>query len=209
MDDMKKTLTPAGDESEFYKRVAELLEEARKFAKSRLDSTVVTAYYEVGRMIVEREQQGQKRARYGANLIKGLSAYLTEQYGKGFSVSNLKNIRNFYQVYSPATQLQMAVESKKSQSPISLFDTAAQKGQSLSAQFNLTWTHYRILMRIDDDAARRFYEIETVKQQWSVRQLQRKLAEWVEEFEEAHGVTAYEAAIQASAVPVGRGDRRL
>jgi hypothetical protein len=159
----------------FYKQVSDLLASARQFAKRQLDSTIVTAYYEIGRMIVEREQQGRKRAQYGSKLIKGLSEYLTEQYGKGFSVSNLKNIRNFYQVYSPSIQQTAFAESKKSQSLISLFDTGAQKGQSLSAQFNLTWTHYQILMRIDGDAARRFYEIETVNQQWSVRQLQRQV----------------------------------
>jgi predicted nuclease of restriction endonuclease-like (RecB) superfamily len=186
---MKKTLTPLGDETEFYKRVADLLGEARKFAKRQLDSTIVTAYYEVGRMIVEREQQGQKRARYGANLIKGLSAYLTEQYGKGFSVSNLKNIRNFYQVYSPSVQQTPTADSEKSQSAISLFNAPpaksqslislfgenTQKRQALSSQFTLTWTHYQVLMRIEDEAARHFYEIETVKQQWSVRQLQRQV----------------------------------
>lgn len=83
-------------------------------------------------MIVESEQQGQKRAQ-------------------------------FYQVYMPTIQ------------------------QSLTAKFKLSWTHYQVLMRIDDEAARRFYEIEAKNQQWSVRQLQRKLAEWVEEFKETHG----------------------
>ena len=174
----KSPISELGDDTEFYKKVANLLAEARGYAKRQLDSTIVTAYYEIGRMIVEREQQGQKRARYGSKLIKGLSEYLTEQYGKGFSIVNLQSIRKFYQVYSPSIQQSLTAKSErqeKSKSLISVFDANAQKGQSLSAQFNLAWTHYQILMRIDDEAARRFYEIETVNQQWSVRQLQRQV----------------------------------
>ncbi|MDR3110984.1 MAG: PDDEXK nuclease domain-containing protein [Planctomycetaceae bacterium] len=174
----KLALIPQIDDTEFYKQVADLLVSARKYAKRQLDNTIVTAYYEIGRMIVEREQQGQKRAQYGAKLIKGLSQYLTGQYGRGFSVVNLQSIRKFYQVYSQSIQQSLTAKSgddEKSQSLISLFDVNAQKGQSLSAQFNLTWTHYQILMRIEDESARRFYEIETLNQQWSVRQLQRQV----------------------------------
>jgi len=90
MDDKNLTLAPQGDDTEFFKQVSDLLEAARRHAKRQLDSTIVITYFEVGRMIVEREQQGQKRARYGAKLIKELSEYLTEQYGRGFSVANLK-----------------------------------------------------------------------------------------------------------------------
>jgi predicted nuclease of restriction endonuclease-like (RecB) superfamily len=102
MDHNNLTLAPQGDEADFYKQVADLLASARKYAKKWLDNTIVVTYYEIGRMIVEHEQHGQKRAQYGAKLMKGLSKYLTEQYGRGFSVANLKNIRNFYQVYSPS-----------------------------------------------------------------------------------------------------------
>jgi predicted nuclease of restriction endonuclease-like (RecB) superfamily len=141
----------AESDTEFYKQVADLLAAARQFAKQQLDTTIVTTYYEIGRMIIEREQQGQKRAKYGASLIKGLSEYLTEQYGRGFSVANLKNIRKFYQTYAPSI------------------------GQTPSALFKLTWSHYQILMRIENTDARRFYEIEAKSQQWSVRQLQRQV----------------------------------
>jgi predicted nuclease of restriction endonuclease-like (RecB) superfamily len=160
-------------------------------------------------MIVEREQQGEKRARYGSKLIKGLSEYLTEQYGRGFSVVNLQSIRKFYQVYSRSIQQQKQQsltaksenreiklsqnslsgnDSQKGQTvsalfkktdPVNLnqteFDPAEQKQQTVSAIFNLTWTHYQTLMRIDDEGARRFYEIEAFNQQWTVRQLQRQV----------------------------------
>jgi hypothetical protein len=171
----KLSTAPQGDDTEFFKQVADLLASARQFAKRQLDSAIVTTYYEIGRMIVEREQQGQKRAQYGAKLIKGLSEYLTEQYGRGFSVVNLQSIRKFYQVYSQSIQQSLTAKSENEKEMMSIFVVDAQKGQSLSAQFNLTWTHYQILMRIEDEAARRFYEIETLNQQWSVRQLQRQV----------------------------------
>jgi len=204
MDENKLTLTPNGavpaarqDETEFYKQVADLLAAARKYAKKQLDSTIVVTYYEIGRMIVEREQRGQKRAQYGAKLIKGLSEYLTAQYGSGFSVENLKNIRKFYQVYAPSIGQSLTAKLGK----IDLLDSVAQKQQSLTAKsddmekgytlisvfdenpkgytlstlFKLGWSHYRILMRIENEAARRFYEIEAISQQWSVRQLQRQV----------------------------------
>ena len=174
MDKNKLTLTPKGDEKEFYKQVADLLAMARQHAKRQLDGTIVATYYEVGRMIVEREQQGQKRAQYGAKLIKGLSEYLTEQYGRGFSATNLKGIRNFYLIYAPSISQTASDLSKKSTSVISVFDDN-QKGRTMSAQFMLSWSHYQILARIESEAARRFYEIEAVSQQWSVRQLQRQV----------------------------------
>jgi len=186
MDDKKLTLTPQGDDTEFFKQVADLLEAARRHAKRQLDSTIVT-YYEVGRMIVEREQQGQKRAKYGTRLIKGLSEYFTKQYGRGFSVENIQNMRKFYNVYAPSIQESLITNSEsekrqslsalfeKHQSQISAFDLGNQKQQTLSAIFSLSWTHYQVLMRIKNEDARRFYEIEARSQQWTVRQLQRQV----------------------------------
>ena len=195
MDENRLTLVPQGDDLDFYKQVAQLLTAARKYAKKQLDNTIVTTYFEVGRMIVEREQRGQKRAKYGERLLKGLSEYLTEQYGKGFSIANLKNMRQFYIAYSPSIQQKRSAKSSKGQSLTALsenqqslisdFDTDAQKsqtlssesqkGQTLSSQFKLGWSQYQVLMRIENEAARRFYEIEAVSQQWSVRQLQRQV----------------------------------
>jgi hypothetical protein len=132
-----------GDESVFYEQVSELLASARRFAKRQLDSVIVATYYEMGRMIVEREQQGQKRAQYGAKLIKGLSEYLSERYGKGFSVVNLKSIRKFYLVYAPSIGQTLSAFSEKRGSRRYVFDEKAQKEQTLSAKFNLGWSHYQ------------------------------------------------------------------
>jgi predicted nuclease of restriction endonuclease-like (RecB) superfamily len=174
MNDNKMTLMPNGDDANFYKQVADLLTAARQHAKRQLDNTIVVTYFEVGRMIVEREQHGQKRAQYGAKLIEGLSEYLTEHYGKGFSVVNLQSMRKFYQVYSVSIQQTPSVKFENSKSAITIFDEN-KKSQTLSAQFKLNWSHYQILTRVENEAARRFYEIETANQQWSVRQLQRQV----------------------------------
>lgn len=101
---------------------------------------MVHIYYEIGKMIVEEEQQGQGRAEYGVQLIKELSAYLNNEFGKGFSATNLKQMRSFYLIYS--------------------------KGQTVSDEFNLSWSHYLKLMRIDDVSQRRFYEIESIQNNW-------------------------------------------
>jgi predicted nuclease of restriction endonuclease-like (RecB) superfamily len=175
--DENNGLSPINDETEFYKQVADLLVAARVHAKQQLDSTIALAYYEIGRMIVEREQQGEKRARYGAKLISGLSEYLSIEIGKGFSVANLKNIRKFYQVYAPSIRQTLSAESEKSQTVFSFFETGllSSKGQTASAQFGLSWSHYQILMRVDNADARRFYEIEAKELQWSVRELARQV----------------------------------
>jgi malic enzyme len=93
-------------------------------------------------MIVEREQQGEKRARHGTKLIKGLSEYLTEKHGRGFSVVNLQSIRKFYLVYSPSIGQTVSALSEKSDSQINGFDSSTQKQQTVSAKFNLGWSHY-------------------------------------------------------------------
>jgi len=86
---------------EFFLRVAETIEQARKFVGRTADLTMTVTYFEVGRMIVEKEQSGKSRAEYGKKLIEGLSRFLTEKYKKGYSETNLRNARKFYLVYIP------------------------------------------------------------------------------------------------------------
>lgn len=84
----------------FFENVSNVLDKARKNAKTAVNLSMVYAYYEIGKIIVEEEQKGKQRAAYGTQLVNELSVYLTKMYGKGFSVGNLKNIRQFYRVYS-------------------------------------------------------------------------------------------------------------
>ncbi len=131
-----------------YNKVSELLRQARSSVVRAVNKTMVLTYFEIGKMIVEEEQNGKGRAGYGQQLIDELSQRLSKEFGKGFSSTNVKQMRSFYLIYS--------------------------KGQTVSDEFTLSWSHYLNLMRIDDVQERRFYEIEAYKNNWSLRELQRQ-----------------------------------
>jgi len=136
------------NEDGFYSRVLYLLKSARRAVVQSVNKTIVDTYFEIGRLIVEEEQNGKSKAEYGQNLIIELSHKLTIEFGKGFSTTNLKQMRTFYLTYS--------------------------KGQTVSDEFRLSWSHYLMLMRIDSVEERKFYEIETAENSWSLRELQRQ-----------------------------------
>jgi predicted nuclease of restriction endonuclease-like (RecB) superfamily len=135
-------------EDSLYSKIAAILEQNRKSVAVAVNTAMVRTYYEIGRSIVENEQKGSVRAEYGKEVLKNLSARLTANYGKGFSLTNLKQMRDFYLTY--------------------------QIGQTVSDQFTLSWSHYLFLMRIDNPAERNFYEIETKNSNWSLRELKRQ-----------------------------------
>lgn len=136
------------NEDVLYSRIIELLKSARKTVLQSINKTIADAYFEIGRLIVEEEQNGNSKAGYGQNLITELSQKLTSEFGKGFSTTNLKQMRTFYLTYS--------------------------KGQTVSDEFRLSWSHYLMLMRIDNLEERKFYEIESIENRWSLRELQRQ-----------------------------------
>ena len=147
----------------FLNKVGSLLDNARKNVKTAVNLTMVYTYYEIGRMIVEEEQNGADRAEYGKKVLNELSEYLTQNYGKGFSVGNLKNIRQFYKVFS---------DDRIGETVFSQFDNlpSAVGGR----KFYLSWSHYLKLMRIDNTDERHFYEIEAVRNDWSLSELRRQ-----------------------------------
>lgn len=167
-----------------FLQVAELLQNARQQVLRTVNSTMTLTYFEIGRIIVEEEQNGKDRAEYGKKLLKSLSQQLTKEFGKGFSIRNLEFIRKFYLTYSNSEALTRILEIQKkqslteefkyqkTQSLISFSDKSITK--SLISFFKLTWTHYIFLIRIDDERERRFYEIESEKHNWSVRELKRQ-----------------------------------
>ncbi|HRE57638.1 MAG TPA: PDDEXK nuclease domain-containing protein [Candidatus Kapabacteria bacterium] len=142
--------------NDLFLKIAELLQTARQTVVRAVNQTMVYTYYEIGRMIVEDEQKGKERAEYGKQVLKELSKKLTIEFGKGFSVQNLENMRKFYLLYTLDTN---------SQSPIRI---------SESTNTTLSWTHYLVLIRIENKDERRFYEIEALNNNWSVRELQRQ-----------------------------------
>ena len=134
---------------DIYDEISNLLKEARKNIVSNINTTMTKTYFLIGKRIVEEEQNGNERAIYGENLIKTLSKKLTEEFGKGFSKTNLKQMKSFYIAY--------------------------RKGQTVSDQFKLSWSHYLILMRMENIEERNFYEIESIENNWSLRELRRQI----------------------------------
>ena len=163
-----------------FQQVVELLQNARHQVLRTVNSTMICTYFEIGRMIVEEEQSGKDRAEYGKKILKGLSDELKKEFGKGFSIDNLENMRKFYLAYSISESLTRILQITNSPSlmtnseSVKLEEIQTTKTQSLISFFKLTWTHYVFLMRIEDEKERRFYEIESEKYNWSVRELKRQ-----------------------------------
>ena len=165
-------------EDSLFEHVSKLIDEARKHLKTTIDTTMVYTYYGVGKYIVEDEQQGYARAAYGKTVLKRLSVRLTEKYGKGWSYSNLRQIRQFYRVYSDLTDSVCQIHDRNDRQCLSNSQATKlhqlEKGNTVALKFTLSWSHYLVLMRIANQNERNFYEIECYKQNWSVRQLQRQ-----------------------------------
>jgi predicted nuclease of restriction endonuclease-like (RecB) superfamily len=132
-----------------YKEVQNILQHARQKAYSAVNAAMVDAYWQIGKRIVEEEQTGKDRAEYGASLIANLAKNLTAEFGKGFSEANLKNFRQFYLTF-----------------PIK---------KSYAVRSELSWTHYRMIMRVENPVAREYYMNEAADQNWSSRTLERNI----------------------------------
>ena len=133
-------------EQKFYDEIKNILITARNKVYQTANFAMVEAYWNIGKSIIE-EQGGNEKAEYGTGLLKELSKQMTQDFGKGFTVANLKNMRQFYLTFP--------------------------NGYALRSE--LSWTHYRLLMRVENDKAREFYMQEAVKSQWSTRQLERQI----------------------------------
>lgn len=131
---------------EFYDGIKEILSAARNKVCQTANFAMVEAYWNIGKSIIE-EQGGREKAGYGTGLLKELSKQMTQDFGKGFTVTNLKYMRQFYLTFP----------------------------NSHALRDELSWTHYRLLMRVENDNAREFYINEAVKSQWSTRQLERQI----------------------------------
>ncbi|MDA3918418.1 MAG: PDDEXK nuclease domain-containing protein [Deltaproteobacteria bacterium] len=175
-----------------FGRVVSILEESRSNVVHSVNSNMVLAYWLIGREIVSEVQSGEKRADYGKQVIKNLSRQLTQKYGKGFSVQTLWSFRQFYQIYDDKIKIlcpagreldevgkisPLGRESDNKQ--ISTTDEKIQIADrtQLPEGFSpqLSWSHYRTLMRVKKDKARRFYEQEAIECGWSKRILERHI----------------------------------
>jgi predicted nuclease of restriction endonuclease-like (RecB) superfamily len=196
---MRRTIREAPKASPLYARIREILESARASAARSVNTTQVVANWLIGREIVEEEQKGKGRADYGEGLLRDLAEKLRGEYGVGYGLTNLKLFRKFYLLYAelPAAAKGHAARdlSLTSQSPGGSGKGHALRDESscdivLSAMLhaprgeswapgqlhpNLSWTHYRTLLRVDKPEARAFYEIEAIKNNWAARELERQI----------------------------------
>lgn len=151
-----------------YLNTVDLIQYARSLAVKQVNFIQLMTYYSIGRWIVEEQQEGSTRAKYGQQVIKNLSEKLLHEFGRGFSGDTLKNARKFYLIY----------KERISETVFSLF--AIEKSETVfsllneDVPFQLSWSHYLQLMRIENANERNFYEIEAAKSNWSVRTLQRQ-----------------------------------
>lgn len=161
-----------------FERISALIEESRKRVATAVNIAEVYTKYEIGRYIVEDEQEGKARAAYGKQVLPILSQKLTDKFGSGWSLETLKSARKFYSVYAPqAIRSTALTKSDKETGKTNLVNSVdqIQIAPAEPHKFVLSWSHYLVLMRIKDDGARSFYEVECAKQNWAVRWLQRQV----------------------------------
>ncbi|MFT3748698.1 MAG: PDDEXK nuclease domain-containing protein [Agriterribacter sp.] len=138
------------NETKYYELLDSIgltIDQARQNAFKAVNTELVKANWEIGRHIVEYEQHGQERAEYGSDLLSRLSKDLRQRYGKGFGRRNILDMRRFYLVY--------------------------QKWQTVSAK--LSWSHYIVLLAVSENTARKFYERQSIHENWSKRELERQI----------------------------------
>ena len=138
---------------DILKDMRQIIESSQKAAHQAVNMTLVQRNWMMGYRIASEELHGEKRAEYGAKIIKKLSKELSTEYGKGFTKTNIYNFYSFYKTYPE------------------IFHSASGKSQPI-----LSWTHYRILLQVKDEKAREWYEKEALQQAWSVRTLQRNVS---------------------------------
>lgn len=143
----------------FFSDIRQIIEQARRKAYSAVNFAMVEAYWHIGKRIVEEEQKGKSRAEYGEHLVLNLSVMLTEEFGQGFSTSNLKRMRQFYLLFPKGATLWHQSEKEK--------------GATLSHL--LSWSHYKLLISVNSEPAREYYMREAAEQNWSVRALERQI----------------------------------
>ena len=167
----------------FFTGISELLESARRTSARTTNAIITATYWEVGRRIVKYEQKGKERASYGETLLKHLSNDLVKRFGRGFGLSNLKQIRKFYIVYKDIVKSH-TMSGQFSEKPAEpKVQTLSEKLQIVSDQlsiahiarnFPLPWSHYVKLLAVQNPEARAFYETESLRGGWSVSQMNRQ-----------------------------------
>ncbi len=156
-----------------YREVRSVLEEARASAYRAVNIAMVRACWQVGRLIVEHEQRGRKRAAYGEAVLDELSRRLATEFGRGFDVTNLRKMRQFYRMFEIRDATRLESDARKRDAPRLV---SAVEAARLPVSGELSWSHYRLLMQVEDPRAREWYMHEAADQRWSTRQLDRQIS---------------------------------
>ena len=152
--------------------IKQIIEQARNFAYKSINFSMIIAYWEIGKTIVEEEQNGNNRAEYGKSLIKELSKQLTKEYGKGFNIANLKYMRQFYSLFPISHAVRDLFGN-------SLINNAKEHHLHSILRQELSWTHYRLLLKVTDETERKFYMNEAANSNWSTRHI-KILGKWTD-----------------------------
>lgn len=165
------------EEKDFIESLKQIVRAARSMAYAAIDYAQIQANWLIGQRVVEQMQKGKERAEYGAHIIKIASVTLTEEFGSGYSETNIRNFRAFYLTFSnlqiqqtPSAESQTSIQQTLS---AKLENANTQIGQTLPAR--LSWSHYERLMRVESETARNWYMHEASEQMWSVRTLNRNI----------------------------------
>jgi predicted nuclease of restriction endonuclease-like (RecB) superfamily len=172
-------------EDGLFRRVTEIIKAAQGHVVRSVNTSMVHAYWLIGREIVEVEQRGKKRAAYGEQLMQALAAQLTDRFGAGYSLRNLRRIRQFYLAYPTGSALTAATSGPEIRPAVvaesALTAPSSKKRPAVVAESalfppSLSWLHYTFLLRVENPQARAFYEIEASQEAWSARELERQIA---------------------------------
>ena len=155
--------------------IVDLVEVGRRHAARTINATMTAVYWAIGRRIVREEQHGTRRAEYGEALIRQLAGRLTARFGRGFSATNLKQMRSFYLAYVEIGQT--VSDQSGSSRRVSIGQTTSGESDviAIAARLPLPWSHYVKLLGLKNELARRFYEAEALRGGWTVRQLDRQI----------------------------------
>jgi predicted nuclease of restriction endonuclease-like (RecB) superfamily len=183
--------------------IVELLKTARSTAARNVNSIMTATYWEIGRRIVKLEQGGERRARYGEQLIEQLATDLTRQFGRGFGQTNLKQMRTFYQAWPELQIRQTLSDESASSTKINTLQNTATAPLALANRFVLPWSAYVRMLSVKNPEARAFYEAEALRSGWSVRQLDRQIGS---QFYERIALSKNKAAMLEKAETAKPGD---
>lgn len=160
--------------NELFEKSKAIIQAAREVTGTVANLTTVISNFEVGRYIIEEEQKGTVRAEYGKKILDELSDFLTDEFGRGFSRTNIASMRKFYLVYKERQKYFPYEKNEDQYMLLPIVQTVSAQFEDKKLPFKLSWSHYQVLMRIEDENERNFYEKEAIESNWDVRTLKRQ-----------------------------------